>query len=196
MALQEEIKSIEMEITHLQQVRQDRLSELEDLVHSWRADEAPRYVPNHLHEGPWSHSVSGAGYRPFRSGSLPPSRAASPSRFGPPRRPPPPGFSGGPSASGMKPDTLRIVLRSERGDRVHGELRPTVRLAAVQDIYCQRRKLPQGSVDFYFNGRRLDPHSTAEEALDGCDGATIDVVQKHHSHTMRPPQSPGPALPR
>lgn len=52
------------------------------------------------------------------------------------------------------------------------------------DLYCAKRNLQRGSVDFFLNGRRLEANMTAEQ-MGAEDGATIDVVPKYG----RPPST-------
>eukprot|EP01013_Petalomonas_cantuscygni_P009317 TRINITY_DN22133_c0_g1_i1.p1 TRINITY_DN22133_c0_g1~~TRINITY_DN22133_c0_g1_i1.p1 ORF type:complete len:181 (+),score=36.45 TRINITY_DN22133_c0_g1_i1:123-665(+) len=172
--LQEDIRQIEAEINHLQSVRQEKLAEMEYVVREIRGDEHPRYQD--MPGGMSKPSGSGSYTRGFsRGGSVPAGDFGA-------------GGSGG-AAPPRSPDPsrpIKVVLRNEKGDRVHGQLRPDVRLASVLDLYCTKRNLQRGSVDLFLNGRRLDPSMTASE-MNAEDGAVIDVVARY----TRPPSGGG-----
>lgn len=187
--IQEDIRQIEAEINHLQNVRQDKLAEMEEFIRQIRTEEAPRYTPgDHRPSSTWRSSSLAVGQR--RAGSNAPFDGAR---------------SGGAPPAGER-DPIKIVLRNDKGDRVHGQLRPDVRLQNVRansflpnvllfafshshppqvmNLYCAKRNLQQGSVDFYLNGRLLDANMTADQ-MGAENGATIDVVPRY----ARPPST-------
>merc|ERR1719146_540763 len=74
-----------------------------------------------------------------------------------------------------KPVHLQLTIKGNDNDKVYFKVTKTTKLKKLMDAYCGRLGVQAESVRFMFDGDRLNPESSAEDA--GMeDGDEIDAM--------------------